>query len=1144
MTLPQEQIQRFIRDTHFNDGLDFFEKGQVVSAESSNGSKVNAIVSEGGKKSYRQTISLSFAKSGNLRSIQGLCTCSVGYNCKHVTAALLATADDIEPPEPQVPATNGATHARRPAEPTAPAVRSWLERLKQADGALKEPEEEDDETIDLSDRIKERIFYVIGQDRQQRITVTPVKGSLKRAGDIGAGARPYNFSNLDVNDPPQFVLPVDLRIFRMLQAYGLGTRNPGYQSQEADAEDLQALLTKVVGTGRARWREVHGPAMHAAGPREAGLQWRKQDDGSQALLLRDSGGEALQALPTAPPSYFHAATGAFGPLQLELPPRLAATLIAAPTVPAEAAHEVAEVLKGLQSGKAPLPSTLNVEERKGGTPKPVVTLFALPARQQRSPYYDHGAQPVSVPAMRVSFDYDGQETAAFPLDDPQFVENGKVIRLKRNLKAEASFIKRLDDSGAKALDAYRYLRFGESAREGDRAFPDSDRYEDWVFGHKREEARSVGLGFTADELPILKKEGWQVEIATDWPYRIYDGPLTFHTGIEEGSGVEWFAFSASVEVDGQKLDLLPIVLSVIEILPVDVSGGLSDDFDLDDFLEELVLYPDLPDGGLVRLDGEMLTPIVRAFLGVHGLNGEFHRAEAGKVATVAASLFSDGIAFDGAEELAELGKKLRGLTDIKQLKPPKGLNGKLRPYQTTGFSWLAALSETGFGGCLADDMGLGKTIQTLALLVKRHIVQGSDRPSLLVVPTSLVHNWMREAAKFAPDLKLLVLHGSDRKSYFHEIPDHDLIVTTYPLIHRDHGVLFKHAFELAILDEAQAVKNPTSNAAKRIRQIDARQRIALTGTPIENNLQELWALYDWLIPGLLGDARSFKDGFRVPIEKQGCSQTQMRLSSRIRPFLLRRTKEEVASDLPPKTEITELVPLSGSQRSLYESLRTAMDKRVRDAIRSKGLNGSRITILDALLKLRQACCDPGLVKLEAAQRVEESAKRERLMEMLDELVGENRRILIFSQFVEMLKLIEGDIQERGWDYTMLTGQTKQRHRVVQRFQSGKVPIFLVSLKAGGVGLNLTAADTVILYDPWWNPAVERQAMDRAHRIGQDKPVFVYRMVAEGTVESAIQELQTKKQALADALFEGTGQGSLNLSEDDLASLFKPLAAGG
>ncbi|MBC6406402.1 MAG: DEAD/DEAH box helicase [Rhodospirillales bacterium] len=1134
MTLPKELIQRFVRDSFFHEGLALFEKGQVLSAECIAGSKVNAIVSEGGKKTYRQTVSLFFAKSGGLNSIQGLCTCTVGYNCKHVAAALLATAEDIESPEPPQAAVSNGQAGLAPKDAATPALHGWLDRLKCTDRALTENTE-----VEIPDRIKERIFYVIGQDKRRRITVTPIKGGLKRAGEIGAGARPYNFGNLDFHDPPQFVQPADLRIFRMLQAYGLGTRNPGYRSQDEDAEDLQILLTKAVSTGRARWREMQGPAMHEGGSRKGSLQWSEQDDGSQQLVVHDSTGLQLQVLPTAPPSYFHVETGAFGRLNLDLPPRLSSALLLAPAVPAEAAYEVAEALKTLKSGAAPLPSTLHVEERKGRAPTPVLTLFTLPARQQRSPYHDHGAQAVHVPAIRISFDYEGHEAAAFPPEDPQFVEAGKLIRLKRNLPAEKKLLARLDDCGAKPLDAYRYLKFGDSARDGDRAFPDSDRFEDWVFGENREEARSQGLSFTAEKLPLLKDEGWRVEIAGDWPYRIYDGPLTVIAGIEQGSGVDWFSFTASAEAEGQKLDLLPIVLSVLEILPLE-EGGLPEDFDLEEFLDELVLYPDLPDGGLLRLEGETLIPIVTAFVGIYGLGGEFHRAEAGKVAGVADSLAASGLDFKGAEQLKELGGKLRGLTDIEALKAPKELKGQLRPYQAAGFSWLAALSKTGFGGCLADDMGLGKTVQTLCLLLQRHLVEGSERPSLLVVPTSLVHNWMREATRFAPDLKLLVLHGGDRKAYFKEIPDNDLIVTTYPLIHRDHAVLFEQEFELAILDEAQAVKNPTSNAAKRIRQIKARQRIALTGTPIENNLQELWSLYDWLIPGLLGDAHSFKENFRTPIEKQGQQATQLRLNSRIRPFMLRRTKEEVAKDLPPKTEITELVPLDGDQRSLYESLRTAMDKRVRDAIRSKGLNGSRITILDALLKLRQVCCDPGLVKLEAARKVAESAKRQRLMEMLEELVGEDRRILVFSQFVEMLKLIEGDIKERGWGYVMLTGQTKNRNSAVQKFQSGKVPVFLVSLKAGGVGLNLTAADTVILYDPWWNPAVERQAMDRAHRIGQDKPVFVYRMVADGTVESAIQELQAKKQALADALFEGTDRGPLNLTEDDLAALFKPL----
>ena len=288
-----------------------------------------------------------------------------------------------------------------------------------------------------------------------------------------------------------------------------------------------------------------------------------------------------------------------------------------------------------------------------------------------------------------------------------------------------------------------------------------------------------------------------------------------------------------------------------------------------------------------------------------------------------------------------------------------------------------------------------------------------------------------------------------------------------------------------------------------------------------------------------GNRKRFTAEFRTPIEKHGDRARQRLLSTRVKPFLMRRTKEEVAPELPEKTVIDELVPLEGAQAALYESIRTAMDKRIREAIAARGLAASRIAVLDALLKLRQVCCDPGLVRLDAARKVKESAKRARLMALLEELVAEGRKVLVFSQFVKMLKLVEHDVAARGWGYAMLHGRTKDRDAQVANFQSGDLPLFLVSLKAGGTGLNLTAADTVIVYDPWWNPAVERQAMDRAHRIGQDKPVFVHRLIAENTVEAAIQRMQARKPALADALFEGTGQGPLALTEEDIHALFGP-----
>jgi SNF2 family DNA or RNA helicase len=442
---------------------------------------------------------------------------------------------------------------------------------------------------------------------------------------------------------------------------------------------------------------------------------------------------------------------------------------------------------------------------------------------------------------------------------------------------------------------------------------------------------------------------------------------------------------------------------------------------------------------------------------------------------------------------------------------------------------------------LADDMGLGKTVQTLALLLERHIVRGAANPSLLVVPTSLVGTWRREAERFAPELKVLVLHGPDRHARAGEIAAHHVVITTYPLIHRDHAALFGRDWEIVVLDEAQAVKNPASSAAKHIRKARARTRLALTGTPMENSLQDLWTLFDWLIPGLLGDRKAFNARFRTPIEKHGDRGAGG--AERPRPPLHAAPDQgEVAAELPEKVEITELVPLGDRQRGLYESIRVTMDARVRDAIARKGLAASRITILDALLKLRQVCCDPALLKQNGAAPVTDSAKRARLIEMLEPLIAEGRRVLVFSQFVQMLRLIEADVKARGWDYAWLTGETKDREEVVAGFQAGRTPLFLISLKAGGVGLTLTAADTVILYDPWWNPAVERQAMDRAHRIGQDRSVFVFRLVAEGAVEQAIATLQAKKQALADALFEGPAQGPLDLTPEDLSALFAPAGA--
>jgi SNF2 family DNA or RNA helicase len=469
------------------------------------------------------------------------------------------------------------------------------------------------------------------------------------------------------------------------------------------------------------------------------------------------------------------------------------------------------------------------------------------------------------------------------------------------------------------------------------------------------------------------------------------------------------------------------------------------------------------------------------------------------------------------------------------------LQATLRDYQTDGLSWMQFLREYGFAGILADDMGLGKTVQTLAHILVEKEAGRLTAPALVIAPTSLMGNWQEEAARFAPGLKVLLLQGKDRMGQFDQIEEADLVLTTYALLPRDEEKLREHDFHLVILDESHYIKNTRSKAAQSAGLLRARHRLCLSGTPLENHLGELWSQFHFLLPGLLGDEKGFNTVFRHPIERADDPLRRALLNRRIKPFLLRRTKDNVAKELPPKTEMVRKVELTGAQRDLYETVRLAMDQKVRDEIDRKGVARSQIVILEALLKLRQVCCDPRLVKSTTKkQQAAGSAKLIDLMQMIEDLLEEKRKILVFSQFTSMLELIQEELESRDIPYALLTGETKDRSAQVAAFQQGAVPIFLISLKAGGVGLNLTAADTVIHYDPWWNPAAENQATDRAWRIGQDKPVFVYKLIAKGTLEEKIQVLQQKKSDLAQSILaEGESQ-KMALTQEDLQQIFAPL----
>ena len=485
---------------------------------------------------------------------------------------------------------------------------------------------------------------------------------------------------------------------------------------------------------------------------------------------------------------------------------------------------------------------------------------------------------------------------------------------------------------------------------------------------------------------------------------------------------------------------------------------------------------------------------------------------------------------------------------------PAGLAITLRPYQLQGLAWLQYLRTHHLGGILADDMGLGKTAQALAHIQLEKEAGRLDLPTLVVMPSSLLFNWQAEAARMTPDLRVLCLQGPDRAMDFDRLGDHDLILTSYPLLLRDGAILARQRFHLLILDEAQTVKNATARSATAVRRLDARHRLCLTGTPLENHLGELWAQFDFLMPGFLGDARSFRRRWRRPIEVNGETQRATLLALRVRPFILRRKKDQVATELPPLVRIDQRLPLAGAQRALYESVRVACDDKIRSVLLRKGLTGGRIDILDALLKLRQVCCDPSLLKNVALAPETGRAKLDHLRTLLPALVEQGRRLLVFSQFTSMLDLIAQELTVLGMPWLMLTGATPVSHRagVVARFQNRDAPIMLISLKAGGVGLNLTAADTVIHVDPWWNPAVEEQATARAHRIGQDATVFVYRLLIEGSIEERILALQARKAALAEGVLgsdgnpdgsdgDGDGPRFAKFSVHDLQGLLAPLA---
>jgi superfamily II DNA or RNA helicase len=1024
---------------------------------------------------YKQLIAIKWQADYKNASIAGRCSCPVGYNCKHVAAVCFEYQQRLQREVPQLPVDH---------------CLEWLDSLVEDEG-------------DEFNRQEEFLAYIMKwRGAKQEPTVDLQVTKLRKNGDSFTKGRHINIGSIGFAAEygygiPSYMQAIDLEIARLLSNLKSFASEPQLKGAVAGL-----ALEKMLRTGRLFWQTLEQPIFMSE-TRRLLTQWHLDDKHNYQLSL--SLMPEAQLIVIDPPYYYDSTTSVMGLVDTAgMSTNQIQKLLKAPPVPEALATQFSQRL------------VVDYPYLELAPPKPVaiqdlpvcppIARLTLQGRSSRGSHFH---------VLKLQFDYDRYTVDAY---SPEPITT---------LPTETGFIRIYRDQ------ALERLCFEPLNRAGFSIFDDPAQH-DLLFYMMAEsiiDSAQRWQLFLDNVLPLLEQQGWRIE--TDTSFQLaFQAIDSWDAEIEEGRN-DWFEMRFSIDINGQAMPLLPLLMPVLE------------HYDIGNLPERLTVA--VEDHHFVTLPSDKLKPFLRILYEVFGSlqlndNGSLKvtRFDAAGLATLESHAYGV-FSLKGGEALRALGQKLQNFTGIAEAPIPETLQAELRSYQRQGLNWLQFLREYQFGGILADDMGLGKTVQTLSHLLLEKTSGRMSGPCLIIAPTSLMSNWRREAERFTPDLRVLVLQGSDRKQLFDQIVDTDLVLTTYPLLPRDEETLLAQRYYYLILDEAQTVKNPAAKAAKIVRAINAEHRLCLTGTPMENHLGELWTQFDFLMPGFLGDSSLFKRVYRTPIEVHGDGDQRQALAKRVAPFMLRRRKSDVVAELPAKTEIIRAVPLGEKQAMLYESIRLTMEQRVQAAIAEKGLARSHITILDALLKLRQTCCDPRTLPLAEAKKLKESAKLELLMEMLPELLDEGHRILVFSQFTRMLTLIEAELNALNIAYSKLTGQTQKRDEAIQRFKSGEANVFLISLKAGGVGLNLTEADTVIVYDPWWNPAAESQAADRAHRLGQEKPVFVYKLITENTVEEKILAMQARKRSLADGVYNGGKQEhTMALTSDDLSALFQPL----
>jgi superfamily II DNA or RNA helicase len=1037
---------------------------------------------------YEQVIELTEYQRGQGR-LQCVCSCPVMFNCKHCAAVIYHLQDHpVNTPE-------STTQVKLNRE-----LERWLDGIPSASN----PPDESAQGAGT------RLFYKLrATSTAGKWTLEIFKARQLKDGRLQDIKSLYSLSDTLIRQPG-YLTELDLRIARLLVA--VHSHHAYYSGYPLEGSSGAELIEMLLRTSRL-FLDLEQPQPLTPGMRRTGqFSWAEQSNGGFRPQWGSDEALVETILALEPMYYLDRERLQVGLLFSELDEKLACHLSLAPDIPARQAMQFSHRM----SAATPVAPPHRLTERVIDDIFPRAHLTLNSGRRYKNWKYE------SEHRAALAFTYDGHP-ATDRNPEVLILSGTETQRIQRQPSAEKALRQALQKHGFK-----KATRKSSVDRPGEMFdLPDD----------------SAWLAFVQDGLALLREANWHVDISHGFHFNVQ--PVEqWYAEVEEESAHQWFDLQLGIVVNGERHSLLPILLHLLRSQPqlMDPASLARRDDDEQLLIELGGGRFGSGTGTKVALPYGRIKPLMATlgelYLGAH--QGDSLRLSAPDAARLSA-LEGVPLVWQGGERLRSFAKRLRESTHVQVL-APEGLKATLRPYQLEGLNWMQTLRELEVGGILGDDMGLGKTLQTLAHLLTEKQAGRLDRPALAVMPTSLIPNWLDESLRFTPQLKVLALHGAARQKDFASLADYDLVLTTYALLPRDLAVLQPQVWSVLILDEAQNIKNPVSKAAQAARDLQARQRLCLSGTPLENHLGELWSQFHFLLPGWLGDSKTFNRDYRTPIEKHGNAERMQHLTARIKPFLLRRKKDQVATELPPKTEIVHWVDLSDGQRDVYETVRVAMDKKVRDEIARSGVGRSQIIILDALLKLRQVCCDLRLIKtpLTAKALRSGSGKLLSLMEMLEELLSEGRKVLLFSQFTSMLALIEEELQQRGLGYSLLTGETTDRRTPVKDFQSGKVPLFLISLKAGGTGLNLTAADTVIHFDPWWNPAVENQATDRAYRIGQNKPVFVYKLIARGTVEEKIQALQQEKAALAGAVLEGGTTGGWKLEQSDIEALFAPL----